>query len=56
MRRHAMRDRITFTPQDYREKAKALRELALQTRDLRERRELLMVAKDMDNLPAELVR
>ena len=51
-----MRDRITFTPQHYREKAKTLREMALQTSDPRERRELLMVAKDMDTLAAELAR
>jgi hypothetical protein len=51
-----MRDQITFTPQHYREKAKALREMALQTSDAQERRELLTVAKEMDNLAAELAR
>jgi hypothetical protein len=51
-----MRDRITFTPQHYREKAKALRELALRAADPQERRELLVVAKEMDNLAAELAR
>jgi len=48
--------RITFTPQQCREKAKALREMALQTSDAQERRELLTVAKEMDNLAAELAR
>jgi hypothetical protein len=51
-----MRDRITFTPQHYREKANALRELALRATDPQERRELLVVAKEMDNLAAELAR
>ena len=51
-----MRDRITFTPQRCSEKAKELRELALQTTDPQERRELLVVAKEMDNLAAELAR
>ena len=51
-----MRDRITFTPQHYREKAKSLRELALQTSDLQERRELLVVAMEMATLGAELAK
>jgi len=51
-----MRDRITFTPQHYRGKAKELCELALRTSDLRVWQELLVVAKEMDNLAAELGR
>ena len=51
-----MRDRITFTPQRYREKAKALRELVGQITDPQERRELLVAAKEMDDLAAELAR
>src|SRR5437667_8804466 len=51
-RRCAMRDRITFTPQHYREKAKSLRELALQTSDPQERRELLVVSNEMATLGA----
>ena len=51
-----MRDRITFTPQRYREKAKALRELATQATNPQEQRELLVVAKEMDDLAAELAR
>jgi len=51
-----MRDRVTITPQRCREKARELRELALQSTDPQERRELLAVAKEMDNLAAELVR
>jgi hypothetical protein len=49
-----MRDPITFTPQHYRERATTLRELALKTSDPQERRELLVVAKEMDYLAAEL--
>jgi len=51
-----MRDRITFTPKQCREKANEFRELALQTSDPQERRELLVVAMEMANLGAELAR
>jgi hypothetical protein len=51
-----MRDKTTFTPQHYRQKAKSLRELALQTSDPLERQELIAAAREMDKLAAELVR
>jgi uncharacterized protein DUF6381 len=51
-----MRGQITFTAQHYREKAQSLRELAIRTSDPEERRELTVVAKEMDKLAAELVR
>jgi hypothetical protein len=43
-----------LTPERCREEAKALRELAIQTKELQERRELLMAAKEMDIIAAEL--
>ena len=51
-----MLDRITFTPQQCREKATEFRELALQASDARERRELLVAAEEMAILGAELAR
>jgi hypothetical protein len=51
-----MRGRITFTPQRYRERAKALRELALQTGEPQERQELLVAAREMENMAIELTR
>ena len=51
-----MRDRITFTPQRCREKAKALREQALKTKDPQERQELLAAAREMDGMAADLQR
>jgi hypothetical protein len=49
-----MRGHKELTPERCREEAKALRELAIQTRELQERRELLMAAKEMDIIAAEL--
>ena len=49
-----MRGHKELTPERCREEAKALRELAIQTRELQERRELLMAAKEMDLIAAEL--
>jgi hypothetical protein len=43
-----------LTPERCREEAKALRELAIQTKELQERRELLMAAKEMDIIATEL--
>ena len=51
-----MRDRITFTSQRCRERAKALRELALQTRDPEERQELLAAASEMEKMAADFAR
>jgi hypothetical protein len=51
-----MGDRLKFMPQRWREKARELRELALQTRDPKERRELLMVARELENTAAEMRR
>jgi hypothetical protein len=51
-----VRERITFTPQRCREKAKALREQALKTRDPQERQELLAAAREMDGMAADLQR
>ena len=51
-----MRDRITFTPQRCREKAKALREQALKTKDPQERQELLAAAREMDSMAVDLPR
>jgi hypothetical protein len=51
-----MPDRITLTPQRCRERAKALREQALQTKDPQERQELLHAAREMDKMAAELAR
>ena len=49
-----MRGHKELTPERCREEAKALRELAIQTKELQERRELLMAAKEMDLIAAEL--
>ena len=49
-----MRGHKELTPERCREEAKALRELAIQTKELQERRELLMAAKEMDIIAAEL--
>jgi hypothetical protein len=51
-----MRDESAHTPQRYREKAKALRELALKTKEPQERRELLGAAKQMEIMASELAR
>jgi hypothetical protein len=51
-----MRGHKELTPERCREEAKALRELAIQTRDSQERRELLVAAKEMDIIAAELGR
>jgi hypothetical protein len=51
-----MRNHKELTPQEWRKKAKALRERALQTRDAQYRQELLSAAKLMDNLVTELAR
>jgi hypothetical protein len=51
-----MRGQKELTPERCREEAKALRELALQTKDSRERQELLVAAKEMDLFAVELAR
>jgi hypothetical protein len=51
-----MRGHKKLTPERCREGAKALRELAIQTRELQERRELLVAAKEMDIIAVELAR
>ena len=51
-----MRDESTHTPQQYREKANALRELALKTKEPQERRELLRAAKQTEIMASELAR
>jgi len=51
-----MRGESAHTPQQYREKANALRELALKTREPQERRELLGAAKQMEIMASELAR
>jgi hypothetical protein len=49
-----MRGHKELTPERCREEAKALRELAIKTRELQERRELLVAAKEMDIIAVEL--
>ena len=51
-----MRGHKELTPERCREEAKALRELAIRTRELQERRELLVAAKEMDIIAVELAR
>jgi len=51
-----MRGHKELTPERCREEAKALRELAIKTRELQERRELLVAAKEMDIIAVELAR
>lgn len=51
-----MRDESAHTPQQYREKANALRELALKTKEPQERRELLGAAKQTEIMASELAR
>jgi hypothetical protein len=51
-----MRGHKELTPERCREEAKALRELAIKTRELQERRELLLAAKEMDIIAVELAR
>jgi hypothetical protein len=51
-----MRGHKELTPERCHEEAKALRELAIQTRELQERRELLVAAKEMDIIAVELAR
>ena len=51
-----MRGHRELTPERCREEAKALRELAIKTRELQERRELLVAAKEMDIIAVELAR
>jgi hypothetical protein len=51
-----MRGHKKLTPERCREEAKALRELAIQTRELQERRELLVAAKELDIIAVELAR